>query len=30
MPHAWQVWARMVPEAREALARIGAFIESRT
>ena len=30
MPHAWQVWARIMPEAREALARIGAFVQSRT
>jgi monoterpene epsilon-lactone hydrolase len=29
MPHAWQLWARMMPEAREALARIGAFVRSR-
>ncbi len=30
MPHAWQVWARVVPEAQAAIARIGAFIRGRT
>jgi epsilon-lactone hydrolase len=29
MPHVWHLWARMMPEAREALARIGAFVRSR-
>jgi acetyl esterase/lipase len=28
MPHAWQVWARIMPEARAAIARIGAFVQS--
>ena len=26
MPHAWQVWARVLPEARAAIERIGAFV----
>jgi monoterpene epsilon-lactone hydrolase len=30
MPHAWQVWARIMPEARAAIARIGAFVQSKT
>jgi acetyl esterase/lipase len=29
MPHAWQVWARMMPEARTAIERIGAFVQSK-
>jgi hypothetical protein len=29
MPHAWQLWARVIPEANAAIARIGDFIESR-
>jgi epsilon-lactone hydrolase len=28
MPHAWHVWARMMPEARTAIDRIGAFVQS--
>ena len=28
MPHAWHVWARMMPEARAAIERIGAFVRS--
>jgi monoterpene epsilon-lactone hydrolase len=28
MPHAWQLWARIMPEARAAIARIGAFVHS--
>jgi len=28
MPHAWQLWARVIPEAGAAIARIGEFIES--
>jgi monoterpene epsilon-lactone hydrolase len=27
MPHAWQLFARVLPEARKAVARIGAFIQ---
>ena len=27
MPHAWQIWARLVPEARAAIERIGASCE---
>ena len=30
MPHAWQLWARLLPEARAAIARIGAFVQSKT
>lgn len=30
MPHAWQLWARVVPEARAAIARIGEFVRSKT
>jgi acetyl esterase/lipase len=26
MPHAWQLWARLIPEANAAIARIGAFV----
>jgi monoterpene epsilon-lactone hydrolase len=29
MPHVWQVFARIVPEARQALGRIGAFVKRR-
>jgi hypothetical protein len=29
MPHTWQVWARVLPEARAAIERIGAFVESK-
>jgi epsilon-lactone hydrolase len=29
MPHAWHVWARMMPEARTAIARIGEFVEKK-
>src|SRR5262249_47613459 len=29
MPHTWQVWARVLPEAREAIERIGAFVQSK-
>ena len=29
MPHAWQLWARVMPEANAAIARIGAFVEER-
>ena len=29
MPHAWQVWARVLPEARAAIERIGAFVQSK-
>jgi acetyl esterase/lipase len=28
MPHAWQLFARVLPEARKAVARIGAFVQS--
>ena len=27
MPHVWQVYARMLPEARQAVARIGTFVQ---
>jgi epsilon-lactone hydrolase len=30
MPHTWQVWARVMPEARTAIERIGAFVQSKT
>jgi acetyl esterase/lipase len=30
MPHAWQVWARIMPEAHAAVGRIGAFVQSKT
>lgn len=30
MPHAWHLWARLVPEARAAIERIGAFVQSKT
>jgi len=29
MPHTWQVWARVLPEARAAIRRIGAFVQSK-
>jgi acetyl esterase/lipase len=29
MPHAWHVWARIMPEARQAIARIGEFVNGR-
>ena len=29
MPHAWHLWARMMPEAQAAVARVGAFVQSR-
>jgi epsilon-lactone hydrolase len=29
MPHTWQVFARVLPEARAAIARIGAFVQGR-
>jgi hypothetical protein len=29
MPHTWQVWARILPEARAAIERIGAFVQSK-
>ena len=29
MPHTWQVWARILPEARAAIARIGAFVQGK-
>jgi epsilon-lactone hydrolase len=29
MPHVWHLWARMMPEAREAVARVGAFVQSK-
>jgi acetyl esterase/lipase len=29
MPHAWQVWARVMPEAHTAIERIGAFVQSK-
>lgn len=29
MPHAWHVWARMMPEAHAAIERIGAFVRGR-
>jgi epsilon-lactone hydrolase len=28
MPHVWQLYARVLPEGRAAIARIGAFVES--
>jgi monoterpene epsilon-lactone hydrolase len=30
MPHAWHLWARLLPEARAAIERIGAFVQSKT
>jgi epsilon-lactone hydrolase len=29
MPHTWQVWARILPEARAAIERIGTFVQSK-
>ena len=29
MPHAWHVWARIMPEARSAIERVGAFVQRR-
>jgi len=29
MPDTWQVWARVLPEARAAIERIGAFVQSK-
>jgi acetyl esterase/lipase len=29
MPYTWQVWAQILPEARAALERIGAFVQSK-
>jgi epsilon-lactone hydrolase len=29
MPHAWHLYARILPEARHAIARIGAFLKQR-
>jgi acetyl esterase/lipase len=29
MPHVWQTWARVVPEARRALVRIGTFVQEK-
>jgi acetyl esterase/lipase len=29
MPHAWQLWPRIVPEAHTAIARIGEFVRSK-
>jgi monoterpene epsilon-lactone hydrolase len=29
MPHAWHVWARVMPEARAAIARIGVFVQEK-
>ena len=29
MPHAWHVWARVMPEARAAIVRIGAFVQDK-
>lgn len=28
MPHGWHMWARVMPEARAAIAHIGAFVQS--
>jgi acetyl esterase/lipase len=30
MPHVWHVFAEVMPEARRAIARIGAFVRERT
>jgi epsilon-lactone hydrolase len=27
MPHVWQTWARLMPEARDAIVRIGEFVQ---
>jgi acetyl esterase/lipase len=29
MPHAWHLWARVMPEARQAIARIGVFVQDK-
>ena len=29
MPHTWQVWARVLPEAQAAIERIGALVQSK-
>jgi acetyl esterase/lipase len=29
MPHAWHVWARLMPEAGAAIARIGVFVQEK-
>jgi len=29
MPHAWHLWARVMPEARTAIERVGAFVQRR-
>jgi epsilon-lactone hydrolase len=29
MPHAWHVWARVMPEARAAIARLGVFVQDK-
>jgi len=29
MPHAWHHFARVLPEGRDAIARIGAFLQQR-
>jgi acetyl esterase/lipase len=29
MPHAWHVWARVMPEARAAIARVGVFVQEK-
>jgi acetyl esterase/lipase len=29
MPHAWHLFARLVPEARDAIAKVGSFLQAR-
>ncbi len=29
MPHAWHLWARIMPEAQAAVARVGTFVQSK-
>jgi epsilon-lactone hydrolase len=29
MPHAWHLYARILPEGRQAIARIGSFLQSK-
>jgi len=29
MPHAWHLYARLVPEGRAAIAKIGSFLQAR-
>jgi len=29
VPHVWQTWARIMPEARQAIVRIGTFVQER-